>query len=239
MFTKKLSYLASYLASGNRSISEISKYISLSVFQELQVVAFYVAEVHDDGLVVPIGGFGFRKSILENWGGFPLSLNVPITHAVKTNAVISSGPRKDCFVEYPGLDTLEGLDHEWNSSLAWPMMPFGACALLLNGKPKHSEEFDNFLITVGYLIALHQMREVALFDQRNQHAQRPSKRAQIGLTERQQLVKSLLSKGFTNGQIAREIGYSESLVRHESIAIYATLNVTGRKELIQSARDNV
>ena len=239
MFTKKLSYLSSYLASGNRSISEISKYISLSVFQELHVVAFYFAEVHDDGLVVPTGGFGFRKSTLENWGGIPLSLNIPITHAIKTNAVISSGSREACLEEYPSLDTFEGLDHEWNASIAWPMLPFGACALLLNGKPKISEDFDHFLATVGHLIALHQMREVPLIDRRSQHPQRPFKRAQVGLTERQQLVKSLLAKGYTNGQIAREIGYSESLVRHESIAIYAALKISGRKELIESARNSV
>ena len=62
-----------------------------------------------------------------------------------------------------------------------------------------------------------------------------SVRMHAGLSERQKLIKSLIIKGFTNGQIAREIGYSESLVRHESIAIYAELKVTGRKELIENS----
>jgi DNA-binding NarL/FixJ family response regulator len=48
---------------------------------------------------------------------------------------------------------------------------------------------------------------------------------------------NLLAKGFTNAQIAQEIGYSESLVRQETIAIYAALRVSGRREHIKSVED--
>jgi DNA-binding NarL/FixJ family response regulator len=45
----------------------------------------------------------------------------------------------------------------------------------------------------------------------------------------------MLSKGATNSEIALEIGYSESLIRQETIEIYRTLGVSGRKELITAA----
>ena len=43
-----------------------------------------------------------------------------------------------------------------------------------------------------------------------------------------------MCKGFTNAQIAAEIGYSESLVRQETIQIFRILGVSGRKEIIES-----
>jgi DNA-binding NarL/FixJ family response regulator len=41
-------------------------------------------------------------------------------------------------------------------------------------------------------------------------------------------------KGLTNAQIAGEVGYSESLVRQETIQIFRVLGVSGRKEIIDS-----
>ena len=51
------------------------------------------------------------------------------------------------------------------------------------------------------------------------------------LTARQAFILSLIKEKKTNIQIAAIIGYSESLVRHETIIIYAKLGVVGRREL--------
>jgi DNA-binding NarL/FixJ family response regulator len=60
----------------------------------------------------------------------------------------------------------------------------------------------------------------------------PSDSPRKALTSRQELIRDLLVKGFSNPYIAQEIGYSESLVRQETIIIYATMRVSGRKELM-------
>jgi DNA-binding NarL/FixJ family response regulator len=49
------------------------------------------------------------------------------------------------------------------------------------------------------------------------------------------VILKLILKGLTNIQIGEEIGFSESLVRQESIAIYSALKVSGRKELLENA----
>jgi DNA-binding NarL/FixJ family response regulator len=41
----------------------------------------------------------------------------------------------------------------------------------------------------------------------------------------------MLERGFNNAQIGLEIGYSESLVRQETVAIYRKLQVTGRQAM--------
>ena len=51
------------------------------------------------------------------------------------------------------------------------------------------------------------------------------------LTDRQKVIVQLLTEGLTNSQIAARIGFSESTVRQETIAIYRHLGVSGRHEV--------
>ena len=51
-------------------------------------------------------------------------------------------------------------------------------------------------------------------------------------TPRQEIIIKRLKSGLSNKAIALELGYSDSLIRQETIAIYKVLNVAGRKELI-------
>ena len=41
----------------------------------------------------------------------------------------------------------------------------------------------------------------------------------------------MLERGHSNFEISQEIGFSESLIRQESVAIYEKLNVSGRKAM--------
>jgi DNA-binding NarL/FixJ family response regulator len=49
------------------------------------------------------------------------------------------------------------------------------------------------------------------------------------------LIKKLMENGYTNIAISNEIGYSESLVKQETMAIFSILKVSGRKELLNSS----
>ena len=55
--------------------------------------------------------------------------------------------------------------------------------------------------------------------------------ATVPLTDRQLVIAGLLERRFNNAQIGLEIGYSESLIRQETVAIYRKLQVTGRKAM--------
>ena len=56
------------------------------------------------------------------------------------------------------------------------------------------------------------------------------------LTNRQHKIVSMMSEGMTNHQIADELGYSQSTIRQETIKIYETLGVPGRKGATQAFR---
>ena len=53
------------------------------------------------------------------------------------------------------------------------------------------------------------------------------------LTQRQQLILKLISENRTNASIADMLGYSESLIRQETIRIYDFLDCSGRHEATQ------
>lgn len=52
------------------------------------------------------------------------------------------------------------------------------------------------------------------------------------LTPRQNIILDLIKKEMTNPAIARELGFSESLIRQETIHIYRKLGVNGRHDLV-------
>ncbi len=52
------------------------------------------------------------------------------------------------------------------------------------------------------------------------------------LTERESQIEEFIKQGLTNAQIADKLGYSESLIRQETVSIYRKLGVSGRKELL-------
>jgi DNA-binding NarL/FixJ family response regulator len=55
----------------------------------------------------------------------------------------------------------------------------------------------------------------------------------LALTSRQWIIAQAMQRGLTNPAIAEELGFSESLVRQESMRIYQKLKIKGRKELIE------
>jgi DNA-binding NarL/FixJ family response regulator len=100
--------------------------------------------------------------------------------------------------------------------------------ILMNEKAPVGEEFQSFLKSIGSLLAI-QLHSLNTCVQSHTGELQSIQE----LTKRQVIIKNLLEKGFTNAQIAQEIGYSDSLVRQESIAIYSALQVSGRKDLIR------
>ena len=235
MFLKHATELANFLTGSGRSAEDIAKFLVLKSFSEFLPTALCIAEITDDGYLSPVGGFGFEKTVISKWGRFPLSMHIPITDAVRTDRCILIDNIDDFFENYPILSEIEDVPIDWEAVLAWPMLPFGVGFALLGKVPSMSEEFENYLILTGAVISLHLLRarNVELIPEFRKAAAK--KGLPTTLSNRQNVILEMLTKGSTNSEIALEIGYSESLVRQETIEIYQILGVSGRKELITAA----
>ena len=158
-----------------------------------------------------------------------MTVKIPLTESIAKNECILI-PNPKVFVKtYPDLKNLGEIDTDWKTSLSVPIQRRGAYFLVLHGDPEMNAEFEHLLRSVGNMILMN-LREV----QPSQEKSSVKISSATKLTARQVLIHNLLIHGYTNPEIAREIGYSESLVRQETIAIYAFLGVSGRKELIRN-----
>ena len=235
LLLKQATELANFLTGNNRSAEEIAKFMVLKTFSTYLPSALYIAEITDDGYLSPVGGFGFEKTVISKWGRFPLNMHLPITDSVRTDRCILIDNIDEFFENYPILDEIEGVPIDWEAVLAWPMLPFGVGFALLEKVPCMSEEFENYLRLTGAVIALHLLRAKNVHHVPEFRKAAARKGLPTTLSNRQKVILEMLTKGSTNSEIALEIGYSESLVRQETIEIYQILGVSGRKELITAA----
>lgn len=123
-------------------------------------------------------------------------------------------------------------DDIWRTTVVIPLLPnyFATLSLQIeiSDEVNNREYFDALRSVINLYLTL---------DSKASRA--PRERARIGkenrngphLTERQELVLELIQEGKTNGSIALLMGYSESLIRQETMVIYRKLGIEGRKDL--------
>lgn len=229
MYVKEISAFVNFLSQSRRTLDEICSYLIVVSFKIYAPRAIYVGEVTTDGFISMRSSFGFDPSYIGQWARIPLNVNIPITEAIANDRCILVPSRKDFLARFPEVKSLGTIDDDWKTCIAVPINSHGVYFLVLHSTPNMDGELEQFLRSIGSLILLH-LREVGHKPFINITTAHEMKK----LSERQELIKNLLSRGFTNPEIALKIGYSESLVRQETIAIYAHLGISGRRELIEN-----
>ena len=120
---------------------------------------------------------------------------------------------------------------DWISGIAIPAYPIGGIAIFSSINLELTDSAQIFYVAIGSLLGLYASRLpkalVAVAITVKEKIDLP----QVPLSDRQLVIAGLLERGFNNAQIGLEIGYSESLIRQETVAIYRKLQVTGRKAL--------
>lgn len=226
MHIEAIGALTLYLASAKRTIDEICRHLVLHTFRAHSANAIYLGQVQKDGHLLMTSSFGFEEKYVSQWYRIPLTLNIPIVEAVRNTSEALFLTKKDFFANYPQVNSLGTVETNWESCVASSIQSKGVYMLIFNSVPKVDADFKCFLQTIGHLISLH-LDEKS--DRQEAVIQSPLPKKE--LTPRQEMIRDLLVKGFSNPYIAQEIGYSESLVRQETIIIYAAMRVSGRKEL--------
>ena len=233
MSLSEVEKLIHYVTNPGVSNADLCKFLALETFAQSKISAIYTAEITEDGYLAPIATFGIRTQLLESWGNISLSIKAPICDAVKEDKVVLL-KKEESLDRYPSLANYEAITEKWESYLVCPILPYGIIALALDSTPKVDKQFELFLKTIGGIAFLHFYSSKSRGEKGNGgHRDRRVKR-DGKLSERQLLIKNLMVKGYSNPQIATEIGYSESLVRQETMAIFAALNISGRKELLDN-----
>jgi DNA-binding CsgD family transcriptional regulator len=232
MLLGEVEKLLRFVMSSGVSNTDLCKFLVLETFTNIKTSAIYAAEITEDGYIAPFGTFGLPAHVVASWGNIALSIDLPITEAVKRDEIILL-KHKDRFEKYPSLANYEGIPEKWESFVVCPILPHGLIALTLDSTPEVDRPFELFLKSVGSITMhhFHQSKYRTGNDERG-HNNKIIKKSGA-LSDRQIAIMRLMENGLTNPAIAEQIGYSESLVRQETMAIYATLNLSGRRDLIE------
>ncbi len=134
-------------------------------------------------------------------------------------------------------------DSRFKSVIAWPVASdyriIGSFCALAETPFREDPELKECMEALATLIGVAILQNIA-----TNHSNPPSRGVLTPdsnhdeeLSERQELILKMISEGRTNGDIADILGYSESLIRQETIRIYATLKCSGRAEAARIYRE--
>ena len=231
-FMAKILELSQFTGDMHSDVDDISRFIVVRTLSELDPVVFYVGWIHDGFELVELTGFGYSRDLENSVKNIPLRAKNPLTFSVTHNKLVLIHNTKADLKDFPDLDTDDPRIKGWKTCLAWPINSHGGAIAFFNSEFELSNLSEKFIMTIGSISGL--AFKIALDCNWNAYSRKSQNFAANNQapTPRQEIIIKRLKSGLSNKAIALELGYSESLIRQETIAIYKVLNVAGRKELI-------
>jgi len=230
MQTGKILAFSDFLARAPKSYNEIAQYLVMNTFSEEKFLCVFIGELIETGVVCPLAGFGWTSGEYASFTDIPIQQKFPITDSIRSNSVLISQNDDEFRSEYPLMSTFE-YSTPWVSAIAIPVYPIGGMSLFSSIELELTESMKVFFIAIGSLLGLYASRLPVALVEAAINVKQKIDLPQIPLSDRQLVIAGLLERGFNNAQIGLEIGYSESLIRQETVAIYRKLQVTGRKAM--------
>ena len=226
----KITELSGFLSRSPRSYNEVAQFLSLRILNDFQPVCLYIAELIETGVLCPLGSFGYESKDIANFQEVSLQEKTPMTLAVSSNDVVVVDNEVTKLKQFTVLEVMQSNPH-WKTLISVPAYPNGGFTFLSAITVDLKEADQLFLIAVGSLLGLYgQSIPPALVDAAR-IAKEQTNLEGFPLTQRQLVIAGMLERGHSNFEISQEIGFSESLIRQESVAIYEKLNVSGRKAM--------
>ena len=220
----------------NPNLDQMCQFAVIRTFSFLESISMFGAKLEPTGVIRPIGQFGFSKETMKSWETSHIDDDIPTADALRTNNIIWVADKNQWMKDYPHLEKYS-LDMSARTFIAWPITIRGAYMSVLgtthNAVIKPTPDLISLFETIGGLIAL-QLSQQSASLQNNEHDRIT---ALIGLfTRRQRAVLNLVSEGLTNTQIAKELGFSDSTIRQETMRIYEILGASGRADAVKLFR---
>jgi DNA-binding CsgD family transcriptional regulator len=250
MLYKQLAEVSSFITDSSHRLDDILQMLCLKAMASLQADALLYAEIDHTGVAVQQASFGV--DLVDKSGNkstFAISETTPFTDAIRENNIIWINSLPQWPKQYAKMKNVE-IPSRFKTIIAWPIdaggLPVGSLSAFSHAKLDYQESTAQYLEAISIILAnalinqkaIHRSQSRPIAPNRLSTAlSEPSSLDQSEynqpLTERQSLILKLISEGRTNAAIADVLGYSESLIRQETIKIYAKLGCSGRNEAAQ------
>ncbi|MBC7464180.1 MAG: helix-turn-helix transcriptional regulator [Actinobacteria bacterium] len=227
---RRIESLAYFLRERPRSVDSILDHLWANTFYGQSAFGHILHAIQNDGSLSMPAKCGFKVWPTEKFPKLDVTTDTKLNRSLRTGEVVSCGSFES--FSFAGPDYLTDLfPNGFGSSIAWPVPGTGSILTFFYDEVELTPELTLFLKTVGNIISLSlQNSPDANVVKPADHLDHPV--TQFTLTSRQWNILKSVRKGKTNPEIAENLGYSESLVRQETMKIYRKLRIEGRKELL-------
>ena len=227
------------------SFDRVARQLVVTIVGAHNPRAALISVFEHDGALHAAGSFGLTEAAVLSSKKLSLWDNSPMSEAVRLGKPLAVSDTQILSSKFPWLENQSEL---LLPTVVWPLtlrdQQLGALELLFS-TPPDMEALESDLTGIAPVLALYlslirseasavgQMPISPDGQPRNTNSQNNS--PQTALTKRQEVILRLMSRGMTNAQIANRVGFSESTVRQETIAIYRFLGADGRHQAVQIA----
>jgi len=211
------------------SLNDLCRVLVMQTFKDYGATQSFMFELHPDATYSLIAAYGVAPEFPNGHENMSLSATFPSATCIRTNSIVKT-TKETVATEYP--DTLSVPNQPLYEHLTiFPLrkfgLPIGACSIL-SADEISSGNGEDFLELVALLVETRfsksgQYREISI-----DRAIYPNK-SKV-LTDREALIQIGMSKGFTNAQIAEELGFSHSTIRQDAILLFNKLGVSNRRD---------
>jgi DNA-binding CsgD family transcriptional regulator len=218
--------------------SELCTQLAMRVCPEGELAKVYLAKLDQDGYFRTMATFGYAKESRIHEYQVGLVRSVPLSDAYLRAEVIVFN-KDELGTKYPKFKTVDERS-PWESIAITPTLGRGLVFVFrLQVQLLKDNSTQLYFEAIASILSFYRKEcNQTSFEQNTAPRLGVSAKPvnQDGLrdrplTKRQRTILALIQEGLTNSQIANAIGYSESLVRQETILIYAKLDVRGRVDL--------
>jgi len=235
----RMTAMVTYLA-GKPTLDNVAQYLVLDVFRTLQPRTALISVFDHSGSVSAAGSFGLVSDVIRALRRLSLWDRSPSVDAIRDGSPIVFADKEALLTEYPWLSNHDGL---LNPTIVWPLsvgnQRLGSVQIQFTG-PVQKESVQTVFTSVTPILGLYlSLRSAADTTQGVSERRTPlspnGQEPEAELTPRQLRILHLLAEGRTNRQIAARIGFSDSTVRQETMAIYRCLGAEGRRDAVHIA----
>jgi len=218
--------------------TELCALLATQVCPEGELAKVYLAKLDQDGFFRGVASFGYSNESRIHEYKVGLVRNVPLADAYLRAEVITLN-KNELAIRYPDFKTVDERS-PWESLAITPTLVGGLVFVfrmqvpLPKGKPTQLYFEAIATLLSFYRKECDEQRFRTVESKRLEVATENHQKEDLRnrpLTKRQRTILALIQEGLTNHQISGAIGYSESLVRQESILIYAKMGIRGRIDL--------
>lgn len=236
-YLDRIRELIIFLTLGDVNPSDLGRHLTLSTFNFYKPKSVYFLQLDNDGFLTAVDCFGVPGEKLTPFHKISVNQNFPLAESARTGEIKVIGNREEWTRLYPEFKNVPN-EFGWESMITIPISanknPIGAMSITFLHPLEVDQDFISFIDAISSLVALQLLRAPhgrlgSISVNGENHAINPL------LSKRQEEILNLIADGLTNGQIAKQLGYSESTIRHETMKIYELFKVRGRKEAVSFA----